>query len=486
MILNKIVSLFVMTAPTLQMKYSNSMEVYHVEQFSIAIHTADFKFEDLVGFHAWIQGILFILSMYTIFLFLQNKNKMFLFYSLFVGCLLIYFTHFTPDIFHGISIPQNVSFLSYGIQFLAYFFYICYVREVVDSKKVIPQWDKVLKTARICFLGFIIIIGLLEQIVSHAELYRVILVMFMVTEIFAVINYVVFYRIPGIPAKLLIVGSVIYLVFANLSLYGDLKMIYTHEMVFRYDPGIFMEMGAVIESLIFALVIGYKINAVEKEKNMAQVQLLQKSVEASELKIVALKAQMNPHFVFNALNSINNFILKSNTEEASDYLTKFSKLIRKILKNSSETTITLREEIEMLKTYIQLEQLRMDDGFEFTFCNHQQIDLDALQVPPLFLQPYVENAIWHGLSHKKGAKKLEICIASNNKAHAVITIKDNGIGSKASSKLMSNLNRRSFGTQITKERIHAIDQTAIVVIEDILDTTQSVCGTLVTISMGKT
>ncbi len=494
MIANKIIFLF-LSAPLIFLIKSNDFIENTTEQlFDVAVETTNSniqntfgnsEFEDPIGFHTWIQGILFILSIYNIFLFLQNRNKMFLFYSLFVSCLLIYFTHHSPDIFHRISISEDLLILFYGIQFLAYFFYTCYVREVVDSRTVIPKWDKVLKMAKICFLIFILSIGVLELIVSDTTLYKVILVMFILTEIFAVINYIIFYSIPGIPSKLLIAGSVIYLVLANFSLYGGLKIMHGYELSYSFNPGIFMEIGAIIESLIFALVIGYKINAVEKEKNTAQVQLLQKSIEASELKIVALKAQMNPHFIFNALNSINNFILKNNVEEASDYLTKFSKLIRKILKNSSEATIMLREEIATLKAYIQLEQLRIDKGFEFTFYNRSQMDLDTLRVPPLFLQPYVENAIWHGLSHKKGLKKLEICIAAHNEAHAVITIKDNGIGRKASSKLISNLNRRSFGTQITKERIHAIDRTAQVVIEDVFDATHTVCGTLVTISLAK-
>ncbi len=479
-----LISVFTFQSAKSGLREGNSQQLSQTSNLSYSNYHDNFdiiKFDNPTGFQAWIQGILFILFLYHFLLYFQNRNLMFLYYSAFVFCLLVYFMHHGPKMFYLTKIPSRTVPLFYGIQFLGYFFYISYIREVAQTKQVIPKWDKTLLISRKVLLFFVLTICTLNYFFDSNQIYILVLVVFFLLTIFAIINYFIFYRIKGIPIKLLIIGSIAYLVMANISLFHNTIFILYNQRL-PYDPILFMEIGAVTESLLFALVIGYRINAIEKEKNIVQVQLLQKSIEASNLKIVALKAQMNPHFIFNALNSINNYILKNNKEEASDYLTKFSKLIRKILKNSSETAITLREEIEILRTYIKLEQLRVDGGFGFTLHNHQ-IDLDALTVPPLFLQPYVENAIWHGLSHKEGVKKLEISIHSNNETNTYIKIKDNGIGREASSRITSKLNRRSFGTRITEERINSIDKTAKVTIEDILDTTHKVCGTLVTISI---
>ena len=150
-----------------------------------------------------------------------------------------------------------------------------------------------------------------------------------------------------------------------------------------------MEIGAVMECLIFALVIGFKIDEIEKEKKRAQTELLKKSIEASEMKMTALKAQMNPHFIFNALNSIHSFIIKNDQKSASSYLTKFAKLTRSILKYSDAKTITLNEELTSIERYIALEKLRLSNSFEYKITIDSKIDLNTIQVPPLFLQPYI-------------------------------------------------------------------------------------------------
>ncbi len=244
-----------------------------------------------------------------------------------------------------------------------------------------------------------------------------------------------------------------------------------------------MQIGAIIEGLIFALIVGYKFNDIERKKRLAQIQLLNKSVEASELKVTALKAQMNPHFIFNVLNSINNFILKNEKELASDYLTKFAKLIRVTLKNSSQSTVSLKEELDTIRTYVNLEQLRIEDGFDLIINNNQNLDLNQIEIPPLSLQPYVENAIWHGLYSKEAEdKKIEISISSKLENTLNIIVKDNGIGREASSKLNLEV-KKSFGTKITKERIKMIYPNSLVEIKDIYSSNNPsiVLGTKVSI-----
>ncbi len=443
--------------------------------------------QDPYGFHAFIQGILFILSFYNILMFIQNKNKMFLFYSLFVGCLLIYFTHHEPLMFHGVSVPTGTSIFLQGTQFVAYIFYIAYVQEIIDSKNRIPRWHFILKIAKRILILFTVILFFLEHLLPHNILYRYILSVFVIIEIFAIINYFIFFRIKGRISKLLILGSVIYMICANISLIGGLDIHFKSASIEdHFNYGMFMEVGAVLESLIFAIILGYRMDYLEKEQKKSKIRLLEKTIEASDMKMKALKAQMNPHFIFNVLNSINNFIIKNNKKEASEYLTKFAKLVRSVLDHSEAKTISLQQELISIEQYISLEKLRIKNGFDFQLIIARDINIKKIQIPPLFLQPYIENAIWHGLSQKKGTKLLIVEIFKSCQ-DLIITIKDNGIGRKKSSCNALVQKSKSFGTKITEERIKMTYPLAHITINDILcQKLNNIIGTKVSIQLPHT
>jgi LytS/YehU family sensor histidine kinase len=187
----------------------------------------------------------------------------------------------------------------------------------------------------------------------------------------------------------------------------------------------------------------------ESEKTKSELQQ-----QATDLQMRALRSQMNPHFIFNSLNSINRFIIQNNKEEASEYLTKFSMLIRLILQNSSESLITLESEIESLQLYLELEALRFDYHFEFHLNVDRDLDTSLLKVPPLIIQPFVENAIWHGLMHKEERGVLQIDLFQEED-QLCCKIADNGIGRKRAGELTgrSNSNHKSMGMSITADRI---------------------------------
>jgi len=176
--------------------------------------------------------------------------------------------------------------------------------------------------------------------------------------------------------------------------------------------------------------------------------------QVGEMELQLLRTQMNPHFMFNSLNAIKNYILKSEPRLASEYLSNFAHLIRMILQNSREKTISLEEELETLLLYIDLEQLRFKDGFNFTSEIEPNIRLSSIQVPPMILQPYVENAIWHGLLHKSEDRQLSLDIRRQN-GSINIDITDNGIGIEEARRLKSKSATRykSMGMGITKSRI---------------------------------
>ncbi|HET7898963.1 MAG TPA: histidine kinase, partial [Flavisolibacter sp.] len=165
--------------------------------------------------------------------------------------------------------------------------------------------------------------------------------------------------------------------------------------------------------LAFYAVIRWRLNRrfrlrleqAEKEKQVAELQQ-----QKTELEMQALRAQMNPHFIFNALNSINRFILQNDKLQASEYLSKFSRLVRLILQNSQAAFIPLESELEALRLYLELESVRFDHHFTYTITVEDDIDTSFVKVPPLLIQPYAENAIWHGLMHKEETGHLQIDI----------------------------------------------------------------------------
>lgn len=174
----------------------------------------------------------------------------------------------------------------------------------------------------------------------------------------------------------------------------------------------------------------------------------------AEVEMKALRAQMNPHFLFNSLNSINNYILKSDQKGASEYLTKFSWLMRLILQNSKEKTVSLARELEALELYVELEAQRLSGKFTYSFVVANNIDLKQIRIPPLILQPYVENAIWHGLMNKHNQGHLLIEVKEKGE-QIICIIEDNGIGREKAMTLKSRSSskKESMGLQITNHRI---------------------------------
>nr|WP_068892653.1 histidine kinase [Pedobacter panaciterrae] len=194
----------------------------------------------------------------------------------------------------------------------------------------------------------------------------------------------------------------------------------------------------------------------------------------------ALRSQMNPHFMFNTLNSINSFVIEHKTEEASEYLTTFSKLMRSILDNSKHTSISLDKEIDTLKLYLNLEAARLEHCFDYTIKFNKDIQPESLRVPPLILQPFAENAIWHGLRNKEGKGILEILIEQSDDNVLHIIIKDNGIGRVAAgSFLSSQFKHKSYGVDITSSRLKLLSNDSQIVIEDLYNENNEAAGTAV-------
>jgi hypothetical protein len=268
----------------------------------------------------------------------------------------------------------------------------------------------------------------------------------------------------------------------NLTLSSDKTKVMT--LNFAIIPAFWQNNWFVVLSAVVVLVIFYAFIFIifylrrKRERKKNEINRL-----ITEYKLIALKAQINPHFMSNCLTAIQHLILKNKVDEANQYIAKFSFLVRQVLNFSTKDLVSLHDELEIVKLNIELELLRFEHKFGFIIENSLDLNLEKVYVPPLITQPIIENAIWHGLlplkKMRKGILKITILIDENK---LLITIEDNGLGMmpKAESKTESK------GIKITKQRIdnlrNLIDLNDYNLIhEPILDNLNSVIGTKVKI-----
>ncbi|MBP6624453.1 MAG: histidine kinase [Chitinophagaceae bacterium] len=236
--------------------------------------------------------------------------------------------------------------------------------------------------------------------------------------------------------------------------------------------------------LLLAGIFYYWQRNKQRQRNNLEKQRYE--VEILEGKLATYSAQMNPHFMFNSMNAVNSFILNNNSLEASQYLSKYSKLMRQVLENSQHKLISLQDELDTLKLYVDMEQLRFANRFTYDLGWDDSIILDDIKIPPLILQPYVENAICHGLMHKEGEGRVKIYIQDCDD-HFICSIDDDGVGRAfaATLKKVSKKSHHSMGLQITASRLKilnpSIAEADIVKIIDKVDGNGNAQGTRVEI-----
>jgi len=230
-------------------------------------------------------------------------------------------------------------------------------------------------------------------------------------------------------------------------------------------------------------------NELEQEKSDKLLKEAEFNSRMNDITFSALRSQMNPHFIFNCLNSIKLYTEQNNSEAASEYLTKFSRLIRSILDSARADNITLDSELQLLKLYLEMEAMRFKEKLQYFINVEAGIDAEFIDMPPLIIQPYVENAIWHGLMHKQEGGKIKIDISMPQQGLLVISVEDNGVGRTKASALKSKnaVQNKSFGTRLTAERIALINEkyktSAQIIITDLFDSNNNPCGTNVTIKL---
>lgn len=247
----------------------------------------------------------------------------------------------------------------------------------------------------------------------------------------------------------------------------------------------FIAVLCLVLSILVYIIYERRIYLIQKQEE--EKTAVNKRISESELK--ALRAQMNPHFMFNAINSIQNFVLKNDSRSAQKYLTKFARLIRSVLENSKHELVWLNKEVEALELYVELEALRASFCFDYEIIMEDSLNAENLFIPPMIIQPYIENAILHGiipLSDRRG--KLTIKFSKTGSVLKCV-IEDNGIGRKKAKEIKKRkqLSHQSMGMTVTQDRIDILNEqnnnllTKVVVIDNVLN--DIAVGTIVEITI---
>ena len=476
------------------------------------------------GLTTFILGILFVLSVYHFLLFFQNRDKVYLYYSLYLFLIFLNQTKFvffdtdssvvnpTKQLLHNAHLPimwlYNTIYFVFGFTFL-------------NMKIYSKRWYSLIFKVITILLIVTFSTTLLASISGNRNYISIVgayMVPFLL--LFGILAYYPLFKFKMPLRGYIITGSFVLYISSLFAYYlPDLGLITAES---NFDSSVFY-IGVIIENIIFSLGLGQKQKIILEDKNHSQNKLItqlkenqnlkneiQKQLEQNvlalskaaetekleklkvkydkelaELKITSLRSQMNPHFIFNSLNAIKLYIIDNKKENAVYYLNKFSKLIRKILAITREKEITLSEEIETIKLYIDIENIRFNNEIVSNFTVDPKLSLDTIKIPSLILQPFVENAIWHGLSLKEEDKKLYIDIRKKVETHIEITIKDNGIGREKAALLKQKkvYKSDSVGINLTKERLSNFEKeynnNYSIKLKDLYDENKKAIGTKV-------
>ncbi|MFD2520853.1 histidine kinase [Emticicia soli] len=403
-------------------------------------------------------AILLFLGVFTLLQYVLNRQQYILYYSLYLFAMSAFaiwgFEH-SPFVSYGIkylpffltSLRQNFYVL---VAQLFYFLFISHFLLYTHSHKFITQTIRFLLKS----IGVLIVLELLLTIVLHQYDLEIYLSIFtqVYLSVFGCLVLFYLYQIKTQLAFYIKIGSTFLLlggIFGFISSW--LQWIPQSSDLLEHYPNVFFNSCILLEILFFSMGLVYKSVEVINQKND-----LEQAVSVSELNI--LRLQINPHFLFNSLNSIKSYIIKNKIDEAADYLTDFSTLIRSILQKSREQVVTLHEELTTAQLYVKLEQLRFQKKFDFVFELSSDIDTKNIMIPALLLQPYIENAIKHGLANKPTKGILQL-VVNDLDQYIEILIDDDGIGRTQARELKNNSDgHRSMGLKLNEERLKLLNK----------------------------
>lgn len=387
-------------------------------------------------------GAILIIFLYVLATYVYSRERVYLFYILYlfsIGVYLFSRSTMVHDYMYPLfemRFPTWAYHLGYTFQFIIHWSYLLFAITFLDAKKNYPLFYQVGKYVSVFFL---LCMGVMIVSIEFFPKSRFWIQLYSVERIFAVAFTILAQLYLFVKRKdqlvlFIVIGSVFFIVGGLISMLG------TDVFYFRA--------GAIIEIVTFSLGLAYRLRRAEREK--AQLER-----EVERVKMIALRTQMKPHFLFNTINSIRALILKGNKEEAYEDLAIFSKLIRYMLESSEQDLVPLKEELKMLDIYIDMEKKRLSSEFSYRCEVSPSIELDRTLLPPLILQPFLENAIIHGLLPKEGKKELLVTISSQDQLLTCL-VEDNGVGRKAKKNEQVTQEKKSMAIDLTRKRIELL------------------------------
>ncbi|TYB79785.1 histidine kinase [Bizionia myxarmorum] len=461
--------------------------------------------QNSIGFiYFYIIALATILVFSLVFWFRLNKKLYlyyigYLFFQIIYGFLVLNYTlapfpnffKYTPNLAYNLFEP---------VQFIFIGFYILFIMQLLQVKRYDHLLAKTLHYLGIICLVYAVTNLAFSYFILGGKYYVIIftIVRFIILPINFILIFWVIYKVKHPLLNYFIIGQTCFFVGALLSTYiayNNLHFVTGHFFNFKESPNIIFQIGLLAEVFCFSLALVKNVLILQKEKaetndalikQLQENQMLQRAMNLEldgkvqkktdeliqlyseierereqkikddftqkirETEMIALRSQMNPHFIFNSMSAIKSLIMTQRNDDAISYLDDFSSLLRGILQNSNRQKITVEEELEILDLYLSIEKSRIGPNFNYTIQVESKETLSQYEIPPLLLQPIVENAIWHGLQPSlKAHKKLDIIFDTTR--NLKIIIEDNGIGRKESAKKKKL--HESMGTTIVQDRL---------------------------------
>lgn len=416
----------------------------------------EYRYLMVDGFFA---SILFFVAIYIFVLYFVEPKRYYLYYAgylLFILLFALWGIEHSPYMQVFFSLVPFLKFSANNNTYalIANIFYYLFLSDFLELRKVAPSFERVIRLYLKLLVGLLIADTLLNFVFQAYQAGGYVWIFTQpVIACFGIYSTMMVLSLKGSFVKYIKWGSVALLLGVIVGILEQLLLMKPFENVLmRLALSMPFNIGVLVEILCFSTALGYKTWLQQRNRN-----LLMKSVKESDLR--TLRSQINPHFIFNSLNAIKSYILNHRSVEAAEYLTDFSTLMRSILQHSKEKLIPLADELETILLYIKLEKLRFDDGFEFIYTIDPQIDTSETLIPPMLLQPYIENAIKHGLMNKPDNRQLSISIRALTHKILII-IDDNGIGREKAALLRKHmLKHQSMGMNINDERVKLLAMT---------------------------
>ena len=428
-----LLAIYVRATPNLSnIKFAFSSPEAH-NTFANFIRISSFKSQVLAFFFL---GVASVLMVFNLILFFNMKERQYIYYGLFLFFQLIYYSRISPYLAanFGFEYPHFFFWLTTVSQILINTFYLMFIRHFLELPKKLPKFDRIVKIVAILLIAFLVQESLLVWNDPYSMLQARLMNWqryFMAAFAFIGVGYL--WKVYK--------GKLVYFVLGGTIVFTTGALL----TMFLLDLD-YMITGSAIESTIFALGLSYKIKTISSEKRAAEL-------ETFQTRLGALRAQINPHFIFNSLSSIQHLISSGQKEAALKYLSKFSKFVRQILENSLDVHVTLEKEIELLKVYLDLESLRFDHAFSYEIITPKDSEICFEEVPMMIIQPFVENAIKHGLMAKESEDRKLWIRFFDSPEFIICEVEDNGIGREAAQKLKGTNYRPSRGMSLTHERL---------------------------------